>query len=41
MEEDRIISPEIEDSVEERLENSLRPKLLEEYVGQDKAQINP
>lgn len=40
MEEDRIISPEIEDSVEERLENSLRPKLLEEYVGQDKVKEN-
>lgn len=27
MEEDRIISPEIADVSEERLENSLRPKL--------------
>ena len=33
MEEDRIISPEIGDINEERLENSLRPKMLNEYVG--------
>ena len=36
MDDERIISPEIEDAIEERMENSLRPKLLEEYVGQDK-----
>ena len=40
MEDDRIISPEIEDISEERLENSLRPKMLEEYVGQDKVKEN-
>lgn len=40
MEDERIINPEIEDAVEERLENSLRPKLLEEYVGQDKVKEN-
>jgi len=40
MEDDRIISPEIEDVAEERLENSLRPKMLEEYVGQDKVKEN-
>lgn len=40
MEDDRIISPEIEDVSEERLENSLRPKMLEEYVGQDKVKEN-
>ena len=32
MEDERIISPELEDVQEERIENSLRPKTLEEYV---------
>ena len=36
MEEDRIISPELEDINEEKMENSLRPKVLDEYIGQDK-----
>ena len=40
MEEDRLISPEISDISEERLENSLRPKKLEEYIGQDKVKEN-
>lgn len=40
MEEDRLISPEISDLSEERLENSLRPKKLEEYIGQDKVKEN-
>ena len=40
MEEDRIISPTLENSSEERLENSLRPKTLEEYIGQDKVKEN-
>ena len=40
MDDERIISPEIEDAIEERMENSLRPKLLEEYVGQDKVNEN-
>ena len=40
MDDERIISPEIEDALEERMENSLRPKLLEEYVGQDKVKEN-
>ena len=40
MEDERIISPELEDFSEERLENSLRPKMLEEYVGQDKVKEN-
>ena len=40
MEDDRIISPEIEDISEEKLENSLRPKMLEEYIGQDKVKEN-
>ncbi len=40
MEEERIISPELENSNEERLENSLRPKTLDEYIGQDKVKEN-
>lgn len=40
--EERIINPEkmIEDSIEERMENSLRPKVLSEYIGQDKVKEN-
>ncbi|MFR2534901.1 MAG: Holliday junction branch migration DNA helicase RuvB [Clostridia bacterium] len=30
----------IEDSIEERMENSLRPKVLSEYIGQDKVKEN-
>ena len=41
MEEERIINPEIiESSGEDRLENSLRPKVLQEYIGQDKVKQN-
>ena len=40
MEENKIISPELEDVEEERLEKSLRPKILEEYIGQDKVKEN-
>ena len=40
MEENKIINPEIEDIEEERLEKSLRPKVLEEYIGQDKVKEN-
>ena len=40
MEEERIINPELEDLCEERLENSLRPKTLDEYIGQDKVKEN-
>lgn len=40
MGEDRIINPELEDLGEERLENSLRPKTLEEYIGQNKVKEN-
>ena len=32
MEEERLINSELESSNEERLENSLRPKLLDEYI---------
>ncbi len=38
--EDRIINPEIEDLVEEKIENSLRPQVLAEYIGQDKVKEN-
>lgn len=40
MSEDRIINPELEDVGEERLENTLRPQTLEEYIGQDKVKEN-
>lgn len=40
MEENKIINPGIEDIDEERLEKSLRPKVLEEYIGQDKVKDN-
>ena len=33
MEEDRIVSPELENNMEERMENTLRPKYLNEYIG--------
>lgn len=36
MQEDSLIRPELESIEEERLENSLRPKVLSEYIGQDK-----
>lgn len=38
--DERIINPELEDSGEERLENSLRPQVLSEYIGQDKVKEN-
>lgn len=40
MEENKIISPELEDFEEERIEKTLRPKVLEEYIGQDKVKEN-
>ncbi len=40
MEEERIISPNLEGSSEERMENSLRPKTLDEYIGQNKVKEN-
>ena len=40
MEEERLISPELEDIQEERVENSLRPKTLDEYIGQAKVKNN-
>ena len=40
MSEDRIINPKLEDIGEERLENTLRPQTLDEYIGQDKVKEN-
>lgn len=40
LDENRLISPELEDIGEERLENSLRPKTLNEYIGQNKVKEN-
>ena len=40
MDEERLISPELTDLNEERMENSLRPKTLSEYIGQDKVKEN-
>ena len=37
IETDRLIAPTVDSPVEEALERALRPKLLEEYVGQEKA----
>ncbi len=39
-EENKIIRPELENSVEERMENTLRPKVLSEYIGQEKVKEN-
>ncbi len=40
MEEERILSPRLENMGEERIENSLRPQNLKEYIGQDKVKEN-
>ena len=40
MEYENITSPELESREEEKLENSLRPKALKEYIGQDKVKEN-
>ena len=40
MEEERLINPELINNGEERLENSLRPKTLDEYIGQAKVKEN-
>lgn len=41
MEENQnIIRPELENNQEERMENTLRPQLLKEYIGQDKVKEN-
>ena len=40
MEEKGLIRPELEDGQEEKLENSLRPQTLKEYIGQTKVKEN-
>ena len=40
MEDEKLIRPEIESNEENRLENSLRPKTLSEYIGQTKVKEN-
>lgn len=40
MEDERLINPELIDVNEEKMENSLRPKTLSEYIGQDKVKEN-
>ncbi len=42
MENEKLISPELidRDGQEERFENSLRPKVLDDYIGQDKVKEN-
>ena len=40
MEEERIINPELESGQEEKIENTLRPQTLSEYIGQTKVKEN-
>ena len=40
MEKERIINPDLKNELEERIENSLRPASLDEYIGQDKLKEN-
>ena len=40
MDDNKLISPELEGSGEERLENTLRPQTLNEYIGQTKVKEN-
>jgi len=40
MENNQLMNPELEDGIEESLETSIRPKLLEEYIGQTKVKEN-
>lgn len=39
-EENKLICPELQDITEERMENTLRPQTLKEYIGQDKVKEN-
>ena len=39
-EENRIIKPQLENEGEEKLETTLRPQFLQEYIGQDKVKEN-
>ncbi|MBO5349950.1 MAG: Holliday junction branch migration DNA helicase RuvB [Clostridia bacterium] len=40
MENNQLMRPELENCIEENLETSIRPKLLEEYIGQSKVKEN-
>ena len=40
MEENKITSPQLDGFEEDKLEKSLRPKFLDEYIGQDKVKEN-
>ena len=40
MEENSLIRPELENGQEARIENTLRPQTLEEYIGQEKVKEN-
>ena len=40
MEKESIINPDLKNELEERIENSLRPASLDEYIGQDKVKEN-
>lgn len=40
MENNQLMNPELEDGVEESLETSIRPKMLDEYIGQTKVKEN-
>ena len=40
MENNRLMNPKLEDGVEESLETSIRPKMLDEYIGQTKVKEN-
>ena len=40
MDEENLINPELINEEENRLENSLRPKTLDEYIGQTKVKEN-
>ena len=40
MENNQLMNPKLEDGVEESLETSIRPKMLDEYIGQTKVKEN-
>ena len=40
IEENKLIRPELQDITEERMENTLRPQTLKEYIGQEKVKEN-
>ena len=39
-EENKLIRPQLQDMTEEKMENTLRPQTLKEYIGQDKVKEN-